>query len=313
MEKYRCKICDNTQQNKDFIVKEMMYGLKEEFIYFQCASCGCLQITEPPQNLSKYYDIETYYSFQNISKNKLKTFLKFFIAISYLNKINIFKYTGLPYYKNNISLWKKLRTIKKTSSILDVGCGNGHLLQEMYTWGYKNLTGLDNFIKNDILYPSGIKIFKKDIFRHVKKYDFIMLHHSFEHMDTPHNVMKQLFAMLNPNGQLLIRIPLSDSYAWRKYGTDWFQIDAPRHFFLHTIKSMSILALESNFILEEVYYDSQYKQFTNSYKYSKGISLYETMELSTDFIKACKKQTKILNKLRDGDQACFYFKKRELE
>jgi 2-polyprenyl-3-methyl-5-hydroxy-6-metoxy-1,4-benzoquinol methylase len=77
-----------------------------------------------------------------------------------------------------------------------------------------------------------------------------MLHHSFEHMDNPCGVLKQIDKLLNPDGELLIRIPVSDSFAWRKYGVDWFQLDAPRHFFLHTTKSIALLAKNSGFVLK---------------------------------------------------------------
>ena len=36
-------------------------------------------------------------------------------------------------------------------------------------------------------------------------------------------------------------IPVKSQTIWEKYGVNWSQIDAPRHFFLHTIKSFKIL------------------------------------------------------------------------
>jgi hypothetical protein len=34
----------------------------------------------------------------------------------------------------------------------------------MAEWGYRNLTGVEPFIKADIAYPSGVKVYKSDIF-----------------------------------------------------------------------------------------------------------------------------------------------------
>ncbi|MDO8971391.1 MAG: hypothetical protein Q7U74_11930, partial [Saprospiraceae bacterium] len=52
---HECRICNNTQGNPTFTAREMMYGSREKFEYFQCAHCGCLQITAIPPDLSKYY------------------------------------------------------------------------------------------------------------------------------------------------------------------------------------------------------------------------------------------------------------------
>jgi predicted SAM-dependent methyltransferase len=179
----------------------------------------------------------------------------------------------------------------------------------MDIWGYKYLTGIDPFIEKDIEYSSGVKILKQDVFNHDGKYDLIMLHHSFEHMDNPHLVLKRLYEMLDFKGTLLICIPVSDSFAWRKYGTDWFQIDAPRHFFLHTTKSMVILSEKAGFALKSIVYNSRDAQFLQSEKYRRNISSFENLDFSSAYIKDCKNSARWLNKTMDGDQACFVFSK----
>ena len=49
----------------------MMFGLREEFGYFQCSSCNCLQIDEFPKDISKYYSTENYYSFKEIRQKNI--------------------------------------------------------------------------------------------------------------------------------------------------------------------------------------------------------------------------------------------------
>jgi SAM-dependent methyltransferase len=307
----QCKICANTQDNQVVIAKEMMLGFRDEFAYFKCSSCGCLQIAAPPEDLAKYYPSESYYSYRpavapNSKKKKLNNFLKYclFNAYWHLNA----PLQKFPYVRN-FSWLNSLQRIAKTSAILDIGCGSGHLLQEMSMWGFKNLTGIDPFIENDISYTSGVKILKSSVFNHVGKYDLIMLHHSFEHMDNPYGVLNKLHQLLNPGGELLIRIPVSDSFAWRKYGVNWVQLDAPRHLFLYTTKSIVRLAKNCGFILKQTLYDSTAAQFLLSEKYCKDITLHENIDVSPSYIRKCKKQAAYLNKMKDGDQACFVLKK----
>jgi 2-polyprenyl-3-methyl-5-hydroxy-6-metoxy-1,4-benzoquinol methylase len=323
MQNYQCKICGNTQGNQVVVAKEMMLGFRDEFIYFKCSSCGCLQITEPPKDLSKYYPSEGYYSYQpavasNNSKEKLKNLLKwFFFNLGWYLKLPL---QSLPQVRN--SWLQALQKIAKTSAILDVGCGSGHLLQQMSAWGFNNLTGIDPFIEENILYPSGVRIWKTDVYNYPppiqyidneninKIFELIMLHHSFEHMDNPREVLNRLHKLLSPEGTLLIRIPVSDSFAWRKYGTNWYQLDAPRHFFLHTTKSMALLAKDSGFVLERVVYDSTEGQLLQSEKYCRDVALHDIVNFLPSYVLQCKKQAKYLNKHKDGDQACFVLKKK---
>jgi SAM-dependent methyltransferase len=44
-------------------------------------------------------------------------------------------------------------------------------------------------------------------------YDFVMLHHTFEHMPAPAEAMQHIARLLKPGRFLLIRIPVADSHA----------------------------------------------------------------------------------------------------
>src|SRR5258708_24495612 len=57
----KCRICEKEGDHKPWIAKEMMLGLRDEFRYFECINCGCLQINEIPENMGKYY-AHNYYS-----------------------------------------------------------------------------------------------------------------------------------------------------------------------------------------------------------------------------------------------------------
>lgn len=57
-----CRICGNETNNRAFHVREMMFGWKDVFEYFECADCGCVQIAAIPDDLDKYYPTD-YYAF----------------------------------------------------------------------------------------------------------------------------------------------------------------------------------------------------------------------------------------------------------
>src|SRR5262245_15424854 len=58
-----CKVCENAEGNRVFTAREMMFGFRDSFAYFECAHCGCVQIAQTTGDLSKYYP-EEYYSYK---------------------------------------------------------------------------------------------------------------------------------------------------------------------------------------------------------------------------------------------------------
>jgi SAM-dependent methyltransferase len=309
-----CKVCGNAEGNETFVAREMMFGFRDEFEYLKCSQCGCLQIKEIPSDIARYYP-DNYYSYANngelqiiemaSSKRIKRAFKKIFLNSTLQNRNFIGRYFSgklHAYYP-----WLKTKNLDSKSKILDVGCGSGELLLKMYNEGFRNLTGVDPFIKEDIFYKCGITIYKKQLSEVTEKYDLVMLHHAFEHMNKPGEILATINGILNPGGAVVIRIPIVDSMAWEKYGVNWVQLDAPRHFFLHTNKSIQILSRQTGFELADVIYDSWELQFFGSEKYLKDIPLVDKKEIfSQTEMEQFKNEAQRQNQAKQGDQACFY-------
>ena len=67
---FTCRICKNRSKNPIYIAREMMFGFRDEFCYFECSGCGCLQITKIPDNINKYYPK---HYFEETGANKVNT------------------------------------------------------------------------------------------------------------------------------------------------------------------------------------------------------------------------------------------------
>jgi len=320
----QCKICDNISGNKEYFPREMYFGWENIFEYFECANCGTLQIKDIPQDIHKYYP-KNYYSYNDIitlKENILKKFLRHQRTKHHLIRQNIIgmlvsNFFGAPNYLR----WAKIVKLKKENRVLDIGCGVGSLLICMEKDGFNNLTGLDLFIENEINYENGVKILKKPVYELKEKYDFIMLNHSFEHMSDPILILKHLNQIITDTGTILIRIPVASSFAWEKYGNNWVSLDAPRHFFLHTVEGMKIIAKKSGLDLFKIEYDSTEWQFWGSELYLKNIALVNGMDAGLQpkreyFTKKqiydFQQQAIKLNNENNGDTACFYLKKSQV-
>jgi SAM-dependent methyltransferase len=226
----------------------------------------------------------------------------------------LLKILGEPTYITRL----KAASVSFKDKILDVGCGKGILLYKMKQSGFTDVMGVDPFIDETIVYKNGLKILKRNLSEISEKYDFIMFNHSFEHMKQPLQIMKNAYKLLNDEKFLLLRIPVCDSYAFRHYKNNWCSLDAPRHLFLHTKKSIKILADKSGFNIEKISYDSRSWQFWGSEQYVKNISLLEENSyylnpkksiFSEEEIRNFEEDTVQLNKIGEGDQAEFYLRK----
>jgi len=316
-----CKICGNSSGNKSYFPREMLFGWRDEFEYFECAKCKTLQIREIPDNISKYYP-ENYYSFKKqkfLRDGHIASFLRRQRAKYYLYRKNLLgllmsKMTDKPICYD----WFNAAKVEFDSEILDVGCGRGQLLHYIRKEGFFNLTGVDPFIDSTIFYENGVRVYKKDLTEIKKQFDFIMLNHSFEHMEQPLSALKKLYCLLKPDRYLLIRIPIVSSYAWQKYGINWVSLDAPRHFFLYTPESIRMLSDKVGFQISDVVFDSTEFQFWGSEQYINNIPM---LESTTDNLRPkesffSKKQIEDfkgiaaeLNKKKKGDTAAFYLYK----
>ncbi len=316
----KCKICNNSNGNKVYEVKEMMFGFRDKFTYFQCSKCGCLQIADFPEDMSKYYP-SNYYSFLlpslEGSKNPMKRFIKNLrnsYAIQKKGALGKLIYTFFPLESHQ---WASRVHLSKNITILDVGCGSGSLLHSYKEIGFRNLLGIDPYIKDDIEYKNGLKILKKSIHKLDGKWDLIMFHHSFEHIPDPTETLWSVSRLLNKKGICLIIVPTVSSYAWEHYRENWVQLDAPRHFFLHSIKSITLLAEKVNLNLEEIVYNSTDFQFWGSEQYLKNIPLKDPRSYGVDpsnsifsntEITVFKQKAKKLNLKNQGDACAFFLR-----
>lgn len=114
----------------------------------------------------------------------------------------------------------------KNIFILDMGCGNGGLLKELKSRGYKKIMGCDpslscvqNVLNQNIEAFQGT-LFESNISR---KYDLVILSHVLEHVCDLQNAKQTLLSLLNEGGKIYIETPDASRYV------DYFV--TPFHYF----------------------------------------------------------------------------------
>ncbi len=216
-----CKACDTASLNHAFSVDDVK---TQTFNYFTCASCGTLQLSNYSEELFEYAYGEEYYGCET---QKFKwPFSLFFNASKISAAFRLGKY--LP---------------KINAKVLDVGVGHGGFLRALgkYKKGVK-LVGND--IHKSVLIPTEIEFisgaFDTATFGD-EKFDLITLLHVFEHLPNPEATLSKVTRLINMNGHVVISIPNVSSKQFKRYGSNWFHLDPPRH--LHLIPPRQLIAM----------------------------------------------------------------------
>ena len=316
-----CGVCGNGRGNRSFRAREMMFGFRDEFEYVECGACGCLQIVPIPADLGRYYP-DDYYSFKPASTRRSglrQALLAHRTAdqMGYSNPLGrlLTRLTG-----NELFAWGRRAGVRREDSVLDIGCGSGWILSGMRRAGYTRLMGVDPYIPGDVQDGPGFRIAKMDASEVEGEFDFVMMHHAFEHVPDPAATLREIHRLLKPGKLALLRIPVADSYAWRTYGVNWVQLDAPRHLFLHTRRSIETLAAAAGLELVDVIHDSTGLQFWGSEEYARDIPHFDPRSVARDSpapifsrreLRRFEERAKELNRRGEGDQAGFYLRKPE--
>lgn len=307
-----CAVCDNRAGNRLHLAREMMFGLREPFRYLECGRCGCVQLLDVPGDFAKYYPA-TYYSFA--PESGLKAWLNLrrarrahgaFSPSGWCAEQLMGRYQAMEAIRD--------AAIPMDATVLDVGCGAGHLIRDMHDLGYRHVSGIDPFLAADVRHANGVTVQRRSVAETHGTYDVVMLHHAFEHMPAPAATLRDLSRLLAPGGRLLIRIPVAGSYAWRQFGVHWVNLDAPRHLFLHTAESMRLLASAAGLSVTRLTFDGNPSQFIASEQYARDIPLADPRSVYSGSwrrwigwwqARRLRGRVEALNESGQGDWACF--------
>jgi len=291
----------------------MMYGLRTQFHYAQCAECGSLCLTDPPTDYSQYYSGE-YYSFKQVQGDAREIILNFLRPTrdaAYFGNAGWWgRFLARHFEERSLLSVSKLK-VAREARILDAGCGSGQLLHRMSAFGFTNLSGVDPFLAHDIMNGNGVTI-RKAYLEEVTdgEYDLVMFHHSLEHVVDPRRTLRSAGRLLASRGKCMVRLPVMGR-AWELYGTNWVQLDPPRHTWIPTEKAMTLLAESAGLRVEHVEYDSTAFQFWGSELREKDIPLirggvHGLRELRfAGKMKKFRSSAEALNLAGCGDQAAF--------
>jgi SAM-dependent methyltransferase len=135
----------------------------------------------------------------------------------------------------------------RSGSILDVGCGQGLLLDAAETRGWR-AHGIDSFHAHGTDPRITIGSFLE--YQPEGPLDCICMMHSFEHIVDPALTLSKCATLLRSGGLLLICVP-NFGGAWAKLtGANWPWLNVRDHCFHYTIEALNSLLLQAGFEIE---------------------------------------------------------------
>ena len=222
-------------------VHDQIYGQPGDFSLTRCTGCGLLSLNPRPDpaHIGAYYPDLDYHAFRapGTFKRLITSRLRQSEARTLL--------AGLPVHPR----------------VLEIGCGTGDLLAALKTKGAQVVgvepnaaaahTATDRHaitvhigILDDIpasVLPDGT-------------FDLIVMKYALEHVHNPRAVLTRIAGLLKPGGKAVLWLPNAASWEFRLFGARWRGLDAPRHLYIFTPKTVDRYAEAAGLTLSQVAY-----------------------------------------------------------
>lgn len=284
----RCDICGTEGRFERFQLREMLFGLRETFEYHRCPGCGVMRIGSVPGDLGRHYP-PAYYAISapagpGPGDGRLRA-----AAERARNRVALFGTGRVP--ARLLRRWARplplevrraVPSVRRaglrsfSDRVLDVGCGRvpGNLIA-LRALGFRNLTGVDPYLDEESD-QDGIALRRRSIHETTGSYRLVTMHHSFEHMPDPKEAMASAGRLLARGGVLMVRTPVMGSWFWDTYGTSWWELDPPRHLYIHTVASLEQSACAAGLELVDIAWDSSPVEIIASEQIARGIAWRES-------------------------------------
>jgi SAM-dependent methyltransferase len=260
---------------------EMLFGTREGFEYRRCGACGVLWLDQPPHDLARYYPDSYYPDGHDAGLGPERRPSAFDRAVTsrrlfgtHRLRAGIARRIGgtIPPEAALVRPLVKAAGLRSLDDpILDVGSSPiPERLVQLSRVGFRRLLGIDPMAPHDLVYH-GVPVQRRTIHEVEGRFALITFHHSFEHVPDPRETLLAASRLLRPGGTILIRMPVMGTWFWETYGTDWWELDPPRHLFVHSRESLGLLAKEAGLVVDRIDYDSTFLEIVASDQLARGI------------------------------------------
>lgn len=270
-----CPLCDN-QGTYLYTGRDFMFGGDEEFVYHKCAHCEASYPWPIPseKQIANYYP-EDYRIYKDSVKVKKYSAIKKAILKRKFNYKHLKQPVLMKILAPILSLFFHRNSLRFSlpGRSLDIGCGNGYLLQKLSDIGWlaEGVEFNGHAVRN--CRSLGFTVHHGDLSSAKfddESFNLITTSHVIEHVPDPDGFLVEISRVLEPGGQLLIRTPNGKALGRKWFGKYWYADDVPRHLIIFTVTNLNALA--SRHSLHRIYlgFYTSPKNLLNSIDYKTG-------------------------------------------
>ncbi len=280
-----CPACGVVGPHGRYVLREMMFGLREPFDYLLCRACGTIRIATVPGDLGRHYPPQ-YHSgaLDEEMRPDRAAIRRLMVRLRVAPMLFGHGHRGARLIRNRVPLpvgskrWLPvIREWGLTSfdgRVLDVGCGPVPTrLVALRALGFTRLQGVEPFIDHDVT-VEGVPVRRGTIRDVTGRCQAIMFHHSLEHVPDPEADLRAAARLIGDRGRVIVRTPVMGSALWERFGVNWWELDPPRHLFVFSRAGLVEMAARVGLELEGSIQETAHREFIGSAQYERDIATY---------------------------------------
>lgn len=240
MQQIECPLCDSPDSEPVALHHDRLLGIDGQFSMVRCTCCGLCYLNPQPTmaELVRYYP-EDYDPFETPPPDQIP----------------------LP-QRASVShrLHKRKRAVtrhKRSGHLLEIGCANGLFLHAMRQTNDWQVQGVE--VSEPAVHYArerlGLDVFHgplEDAQLPEHFFDVVVMWDVLEHVHSPKDTLRETHRVLKPDGVLVFRLPLLDSWDRKLFGPYWAGWDAPRHLTLFSRHTLDMMLTSAGFRVDQI-------------------------------------------------------------
>lgn len=236
--KINCPACDSAVDKLIFQAKDLrLRTSREMFNIVRCVNCGFIFLNPRP---AKDEVINFYPSNFNQEPPTL-----------------IHKIWSACVAPIENSIIRIIKNYKKSGKLLDIGCGNGRFLSLMQKLGF-DVWGCELNLNSKDFAPKFLegRIFYNELSKcnfAAKSFDVVIMIQSLEHVNQLDELFTEIRRIIKDDGIVFIYVPNMEFFEFRLFGPYYYNLEAPRHLYCFTRRSISKLLSRHGFKVDRFF------------------------------------------------------------
>ena len=243
--------------------------IERDFQLYWCdrSQFGCIYPTPTPQEVQEFYALDNYYTHtqksQGSKSHSTQNFWeRLLVRLAWQFDREVAVVSDRDWFSKQFG--------SQPRSICEIGCGSGHHLQALQSYGHR-VCGVEPDLqayivagqRNLPIFHGSAESLPEPI--QSQRYDVVLMNHVLEHTLDPIQAVRNALQLLAPGGKLVLETPNNASQSFQLAGPTWFHLDVPRHLYFFTPHSLRLTCEKAGATILRTEFRGYCRQFKSSW------------------------------------------------